>query len=803
MTRGILVLVAVLAMAAPAAAETVIHVPNTVGTLAAALQAVPDGGVIELAGGTYPAPAGGFRLNNTGKGFTVRPDGTGSVILTGNGQTDILRFTNSSFGTSGALVFEDLIFEQGRASQAGIAAGVTVYEGEVTFVRCLFRLNVSTAATVGGGLYVAEHARAMIIDTVFEDNTATTGGAGLGIRGDSVAWVSGCTFRRNRADVPNHNPGAGGGGINVGNSDLWVADSRFEDNSAGGFGGGLYAIGNWLLPYEVPRTEVVVSNCEFIDNVAQRDASVTGSLPPTEGGAVNSENQTRMRIFGSRFDNNQAMIGGGVNGYRSIIEIFDSVFYGNRATDRSSPSSGFGGAVKVSSDDGVPDGSNNRPSANLLIEGCLLHGQDYGTDANATVGGCLFAAGDGVRLDGNPTVPDIGTVEENQAQVVVRSSILADCDTEGVSNQKGDGGAVYVVVTHLVLEDSLVIDSDARGHASGGGWAGGVMGILHSNMEITRTTIARNSAGQFGGALVVQGANLEMSESSFFSNVLDSQTYGAAMFSATDNGRGIDATGTVADCLFADHVGNTIFDDDRNSISLPINDMHYNNNEFWAQSAAAPIYQNALSGRVNAAQLNNLVIDRVLGRPDTDKGFGNIDLSSAPRVAELMAAPLDAGPAGSPTAPLGWASTGAAAYLDGSSESPTGTTDGAPGGHSLVVGSASDTEVVGTRPQPQVLFQATPMNIQPGGTATLEWQVLTGTFEGGAIDRGVGAVATSIGSIAVSPIDTTTYRFVGITREGAVQAEVTVSVGVTAPPPQIFTDGFEDQTTNAWSAVFP
>ena len=339
----------------------------------------------------------------------------------------------------------------------------------MTFVRCLFRLNVSTAATVGGALYVAEHSRAMVVDTVFEDNTAISGGAGFGIREDSVAWVVGCIFRRNRADVPNHDPGAGGGGINVGNSDLRVADTRFEDNAAGGFGGGLYAIGNWLPPYEIPRTDVVVSNCEFIDNVAQRDASVTGSLPPTEGGAVNAENQTLMRIFGSRFDNNQAMIGGGVNGYRSTIEIIDSQFHGNRATDRSSPYTGFGGTVKVSSDDGAGDGSNNRPPANLLIEGCFLHGQDFGTEANATVGGCLFAAGDGVRLDGDPTIPDIGTIEENQAQVVVRSSILADCDTEGVFNQKGDGGAVYVAVTHLILEDSLVVDSDARGHGSGGG----------------------------------------------------------------------------------------------------------------------------------------------------------------------------------------------------------------------------------------------------------------------------------------------------------------------------------------------
>ena len=114
MTRGTLVLMATLAVAAPAAAETVIHVPNTVPTFAAALLAVPDGGVIELASGTYAAPTGGFRLNNSGKGFRVRPDGSGPVIFTGNDQTDILRFQNTAFGNSGPVVFEDLIFERGR-----------------------------------------------------------------------------------------------------------------------------------------------------------------------------------------------------------------------------------------------------------------------------------------------------------------------------------------------------------------------------------------------------------------------------------------------------------------------------------------------------------------------------------------------------------------------------------------------------------------------------------------------------------------------------------------------------------------
>jgi predicted outer membrane repeat protein len=797
------VVVFLLVAASPVLAVEVVHVPSQAATLAAAFQVVPDGGVIEVAAGTYPAPSGGFQLSNIGKGFTVRPDGSGAVILTGGGQSPILRFQNTSLEASRALVFEDLRFENGRTSQAGIAAGITVYEGEVSFVRCLFRDNVSLAATVGGALYVAENSRLVVVDSTFEDNTSVTGGAGLGIRSDVQAWISGCVFRRNRANVPNHEPNSGGGGINVGNASLRVADTLFEDNSAGGFGGGLYAIGNWLIPYEVPRTDVIVSNSVFVDNVAERDSSVTGSHSPTEGGAVNAEDQTLLQVFGCRFENNRAMIGGGVNGYRSTIRIHDSVFRGNRATDRSSTGSGFGGAVKVTSDDGPGDGYNNRPPADLLIERCLLSGQDYGTDANATVGGCLFAAGDGKRIDGDPDVPDVGTIAENRATVLVRDSIFSQCDTEAVFGQKGDGGAAYVVITDFQLENSLVIDCDARGGGWGTGWAGGVMGILHSEVEITGTTFARNTAGQFGGAVVIQGAQVAMSDSTLFANVLDQETYGSAMFSATDDGRGISATGTVSSCLFADHTGNTIFDDDRNHPSLPINDIVYNDNQFWVADAGSQVYRNAIAGSATGAQLNTLIVDRVPGLPDTDKGSGNTDLGAAPEVAKLLAAPADAWDAsaveGVASAPLAWAGSGGDVYLDGSQVAPTGRVDALAGGHSLVVGDVSASEVIGTRPEPRLVFRAGSSYIPAGGSTTLEWQVIGGTFEGAFIDQGVGAVSSSVGSVQVAPAVTTTYRFSAVSREGGKVGEATIWVG----EDQLFADGFESGNVFAWSTSVP
>lgn len=53
----------------PGYAATIIHVPGDAATLDQAVSMVPDGGIVELAAGTY---SGGFAYNNLGKAFTIR-----------------------------------------------------------------------------------------------------------------------------------------------------------------------------------------------------------------------------------------------------------------------------------------------------------------------------------------------------------------------------------------------------------------------------------------------------------------------------------------------------------------------------------------------------------------------------------------------------------------------------------------------------------------------------------------------------------------------------------------------------------
>src|SRR3954466_6662743 len=96
------------AAAAPSFAQ-VIHVPGDQATIQQAITAVPNGGTIEIAGGTYNAPSGGFTIYGGTKGFTMRGAPGANVILNGGGGTDILRFTDSSFPVN----FQRLTFANG------------------------------------------------------------------------------------------------------------------------------------------------------------------------------------------------------------------------------------------------------------------------------------------------------------------------------------------------------------------------------------------------------------------------------------------------------------------------------------------------------------------------------------------------------------------------------------------------------------------------------------------------------------------------------------------------------------------
>ena len=134
------------AAVAQPATSNVLRVPADVATLQTAIQQVTNGGVIEIAAGSYASPAGGFSINNQAKTFTIRAASGATVVLDGGGTRDVLRLINNSLASGRPVTFERLTFANGRSTSEGIAGGVTLQHAQATFDHCVFQNNSRPAA---------------------------------------------------------------------------------------------------------------------------------------------------------------------------------------------------------------------------------------------------------------------------------------------------------------------------------------------------------------------------------------------------------------------------------------------------------------------------------------------------------------------------------------------------------------------------------------------------------------------------------------------------------------------------------
>lgn len=708
-----------------AASET-IHVPADVPTLQQAIDLAGPGDVIELAPGVYPAPVGnaatqGFRISNKQADFTIRAGPGGAVVLDGQNSRAVLRLQNTDLSLSGHIQIEGLTIRDGRSDVLGLTAGVTLQRAHATFRDCIFDSNQTIDPdTGGGGVQVSVGSVATFERSAWIANSSPFFAGGLSVEEHSSATVRDSLFQGNRVNHPGHQPTSIGGGIHIGNSTLLVERTRFEGNEAGYAGGGLYAIGLW--DDSQGGSFVTVRDSTFVSNRARPDPGSPLSLP-SEGGGVHAEDLAEVRIFDSRFLENEAHDGGGLNAYRADIEVRGSVFRGNRATGgAANGAKSLGGQISVISNDvsdaSTQSGAVNRRPVRLIVEDSLLEGRFGATTFAGDVGGCLFAAGDTNRLFGN-SVPAAGDPLANSAEIELRRVVLNDCDVQqhGVPGS-GVGGAIAAHLVDLTLEDSLVLGSNAIGipapdNSSGGGFAL----LSHSRAAVSRTVFAGNTAGAFGGAIFAQGAHLEIEDSALVSNELSPgvreacwpESRGAALFTAPFvDGPGHPATGLVSGSLFSDNVGLPIFEDDRTD--GPINEMRYDANEIYAPTHAGAVFTSVIPNQVPpfsvcilAAEMTGLTVQRLNGTSSPKVDIPNLDVPSSIAFASLVPSPPALVSSAVPDDPQGpalplvaFAWSGGAATLNGAPlASRAGTVAVPPGSYMLEVdGGAAQAEII-------------------------------------------------------------------------------------------------------------
>ncbi|HEX3130449.1 MAG TPA: right-handed parallel beta-helix repeat-containing protein [Thermoanaerobaculia bacterium] len=660
-----LAVVFLLLPAGPAlAAPQTVRVPQDAKDLQQAINTVADGGVIEVAANTYRTPPRGYSIENAKKGFTVRAVGT--VVLDGQGVNQLLRYENGKRDRGKLVTFEGIAFRNGFSETEAYAGGVTMSAAEARFVGCVFEDNQATGRTSGGGaVRINAGSEATFADTSFRRNSSLNRGGAIEII-DSAVTIQGGELAENRTNLPGHKPSSSGGAVYLLNGNLKVSGARFRANQAGWVGGAIYAFGVWSDPDTNPRSLVQVSRSTFDGNLAAPDSGVTAP-GPTTGGAIHVEDQSTLEIDSSVLSNNVAEFGGAVDSYRALVAVRGSWFFGNRSPLTGS-FTGAGGGIHIGSADFVDastgSGAINRRPARLTLSDSLLQG---GVGSVANTGGCLIAGGDGSRVYGENGVPAAGTLEENRARVEIRRTVFADCDIEPTAtNGAGSGGAIAGDLVDLLMEDSMVLDSDARGAVgSGGGMAIG----RESNAVITRTTFARNSAERWGGALFVSGSAVQVSESNFFNNEISpgtseavSQSRGAALFSMplSDPNHPRNVSGLVSSSVFSANVGIPVWDNE--PASGPLNLMRYNGNPFYSTTFGTLVYvHNKLApGGASAAELNFL--------PGKSDG-GNTRLTSAPALGAVLAVPpfLGAGAGSSGRTFLAYAWSGRSATLAGQS----------------------------------------------------------------------------------------------------------------------------------------
>jgi predicted outer membrane repeat protein len=673
-------LVLVLLCALPALGATrkakVVRVPKDAKDLQTAIRSVKNGDVIELAAGTYTAPAKGFSISNLGKAFTIRAAAGATVALDGKGATAILRFKNTSRSRGKRVTFERLTFQNGLSKSTGDGGAVTVNAADARFVDCKF-LNNSSAATSGGGaVRVVTGSEATFVNTEWRGNSSTSRGGALEIILSTVA-LEGGSFVENRTNVPGHRTTASGGAVYVLDSTLRVSDVRFERNQAGWIGGAIYAYGTWTDPVTVPKADLTVVRSTFLENAAINDPG-TRLAQPTQGGAIHIENQTTLRLQHSQLLGNRARLGGAVNNYRGVVEVTGSQLSANSATEGTI--FGSGGGIFAASNETAADGLINRRTSTVLITDSLLQG---GTGQPAAhTGGCVTVGGDLSRAYGENGAIQMGTLDENRARIEVRRSVFADCDVQQEATGGGGfGGGLQASLANLVMEDSMVVESDARGGNAGGG---GVSVQNESVAAITRTTFARNTAGNAGGGLHAGGSTIQISQCRFFGNLAGSlgaltQSRGAALFTipllAAQRPRNV--SGTVADSTFSQNTGLAVWDSE--PASGPVNELRYTNNQFYETTFGDRVYvHNRLApGGLNAAGLNTL-----------KSNTGNLRQFSPPVAGTLLAAPSVVG-TGAPASAgtfLHFAWSGRTASLDGQAlAAKSGILPTGPGPHTLVV----------------------------------------------------------------------------------------------------------------------
>ena len=487
-------------------------------------------GAIYLNGGATLNVTGGTISGNTAaRGGGIYSNDDTIVNITGGTITGNVATTEGGgiygYGSIATMTGGAITGNQAGTSGGGLRFGnasqVLLSGGTITGNR---------AATYGGGIYANAGTLDITGEVLIAKNEAGSAGGGVCFNNNIVGTIAGGQISENFA------PSAGGVIIQSA-SDLEVkanvtmTEGLVKDNTANGFGGGIYVIdstfhmaggtvsgnrvnksqGGGILAYK-SRTEY--SGGQISGNASPKDGAglyisggeakisgvtITGNQSKTSGGGFGATNKAQVTMTAGLVTANVAPNAAGV-----IIQGGSTLhMYGGTITGQKAEKSGGGMYI------------NNKSTLNLY------GGTFTGNQANH--GGAIYVSKSTVNLQGgliknnktakyaagiylHTSTATMGkdlVIEDNAAQsysggmYATTSEVTINGTTFRNNYSKSSGGGFYVYNTKLTVNDMLVTGNICD-NACGG------VGISQESVVDIRGGIVENNVGTQGGGVMIQ-----------------------------------------------------------------------------------------------------------------------------------------------------------------------------------------------------------------------------------------------------------------------------------------------------------
>ena len=544
------------------AANTLVDVDFTSNNagVAPATAAPGNGGAIHISGsGSMAITGGSVTLNvaaSEGGGFWnsvgtmdvtgtdfLENDAQGAAADTGGGAlfnnggtlnlTDITALDNSASGasgsgggllsTNGTVTILDSSFENNTASRAGGA--IELIEGALLFTNSdMVNNSTGPAPGNGGGLHITRGAGAILTDATVIANVADREGGGLW-NGTGTMLVQGMTLiSGNSANGPASDDGGGGIFNNGGVLNLTGADVLITDNDAlgtSGSGGGIF------------------NNVGGVLTVT--DAIIERNIAIRAGGGIEDQSGPGLGVTldGAVLDANITGGGPGNGGGLHITGPGDTVV-NNGTIVRYNTATAEGG--------GLWNGTGLMTVNSADVFGNIASGApaDQGGGGLFNAGGILDIPGPNVTVRGNDAdgsngsgggiLTDGGTLSVGPAVVSLNLASRAGGGIEGSSapgpislvgttmdgnltgSAPGNGGALHVTGVGPVSADTVTVRQNCAASEGGGFWNN------QGSMTVTDSIFTGNDgqgglADHGGGGLFNNGGTLAVDNTLIASNV--------------------------------------------------------------------------------------------------------------------------------------------------------------------------------------------------------------------------------------------------------------------------------------------